>query len=290
MKPLFFIIMLIFCFNSEAMAQEDILLKPVVVPVPGSGEYKVHRNIKYRDTASGRTLADIFVPDAEGAVHPAVIFIHGGPIPDKSVSAKDWGIYQSYGPLVTGAGLAGIVFNHRFNGLNDFKTPADDIRALVDFIRANAEKYSIDKDRICLWFFSGGGSFIGRFLSEQPEWLKCIVIYYGVVDHTAWKEMTGAELTQSQQADLNPVPVLESKPDRDPAFFIAEAGKDSPMINAGLKRFTEAAVKNGWKVEFWNHPEGPHTFDVLKDDKRSHEIILRTIDFLKTQLNNGGSR
>jgi hypothetical protein len=35
---------------------------------------------------------------------------------------------------------------------------------------------------------------------------------------------------------------------------------------------------------FMTHPGGQHAFDILDDVARSHEIIKRTIEFLKTSL------
>lgn len=283
MNRFLFVFVIGLCLISTAKAKDEFFTRPIVVPTPRPSEFKVRRDLVYLDTAEGRTLADIFLPSSSDKKQAAVIFVHGGPIPKNLPTAKNWQFFQSYGSLVTSAGLAGVVFNHRFNSLNDLQTATSDIKAAVDFVRANSEKYSIDKDRICLWFFSGGGSFVAPFLSERPNWLKCMVIYYGVLGPEVW-ENTGEKVSDTQRTGLDPFPLLESKSDWDPAFFIAEAGEDDAALNAGLQRFFQTAIKNGWKIEYWNHPTGPHGFDLDKDDQRSRDIILRTVDFLRVQL------
>ncbi len=287
MKRVLFTTIIALCFISTAKPEDEFFTRPIVVSTPNPGEFKTHKNLVYLDTAEGRTLADIFLPTGSDKKQAAVIFVHGGPIPKNLPAAKDWQFFQSYGYLVASAGLAGVVFNHRFNSLNDLQTANGDIRAAVEFVRANSEKYSIDKDRICLWFFSGAGSFVAPFLSERPKWLKCMAIYYAILGPEVW-ENTGEKVPDAQRVGLDPFPLLESKSDWDPAFFIAEAGKDNAALNAGLQQFAQTALINGWKLEYWNHPTGPHGFDLEKDDQRSREIILRTINFLQVQLDPNG--
>lgn len=286
MNRLLPVLVIILCCVSIAKAEDDFFSRSIVVPTPGPGEFRVYRDLVYLDTEGGRNQADIFLPPDSDGKHGAVIFVHGGPIPKDLPAAKDWQFFQSYGSLVTGAGLAGVVFNHRFDSLNDSQTAAGDIKALVEFVRQNAEKYAIDKDSICLWFYSGGGSFVTPFLSARPEWLKCMVIYYAILGPAVWKEL-GEDLPVAQQTGLDPFPLLESKSSWDPAFLIAEAGGDNAVLNAGMRRFSREAIENGWKTEYLNHPTGPHGFDLDKDDQRSRDIILRTLDFIGEQLDPG---
>jgi dienelactone hydrolase len=150
-------------------------------------------------------------------------------------------------------------------------------------VRTNAEKYSIDKDNICLWFYSGAGSFVAPLLSKQPEWLKCMVIYYSIMGPDVWRNL-GENIPITQVQGLDPLPLLQMKTDWNTDFFIAQAGLDNSIINDGLQKFSQTAMKNGWQVEYWNHATGPHGFDVDKNDQRSKDIIHRTIDFLSHHL------
>jgi hypothetical protein len=45
----------------------------------------------------------------------------------------------------------------------------------------------------------------------------------------------------------------------------------------------EALAANA-TLDFANHPQGRHGFDILDDDERSHEIIARAAAFVKTHL------
>jgi dienelactone hydrolase len=266
--------------SSAANAQlEEQLAKPIVVPLPSASEYKAHKDIVYSDAAPKRNLADIFTP-ASGSKHPAVIFVHGGPVPPSTpVAPKGWGVFQSYGKLAASHGIAGVVFNYRLDSTDHFETAAEDVHSLVNYVRSNADDYGIDKDRLCLWFFSGGGSQLAPYLAEGADWLKCIAIYYAVVDPAVWEAM-GASLPKA----LDPLEALKDKTGHTPALFIAEAGKDHPALKAGLQRFVSTANENGWSLEYWNHPAGEHGFETRTDDDRSRAIILRTVDFVGEHL------
>src|SRR5690554_1824059 len=55
---------------SLANAQDDIRSKPLVLPTPSDSHYTVERNVVYRDSEGGRTLADMFLPSDSDGKHP----------------------------------------------------------------------------------------------------------------------------------------------------------------------------------------------------------------------------
>jgi hypothetical protein len=83
---------------------------------------------------------------------------------------------------------------------------------------------------------------------------------------------------------LDPFPYIASPGETAPSLFIAEAGRDARPINTDLARLREAAVSAGWRVEYWNHPTGPHAFDVMDPSARSRAILMRIREFLEEQL------
>jgi hypothetical protein len=67
-------------------------------------------------------------------------------------------------------------------------------------------------------------------------------------------------------------------------MLIARAGKDNEFINRSIETFVAAAVAAGVEIDYLNHAEGEHAFDVRNDDARSSAIIQRTLDFLVNAL------
>src|SRR5215510_7246977 len=127
------------------------VMMPVVLKVPGMDRVKVVQNLKYTKTDDPNVLMDIYLPPdaARDQKYPTVMFIHGGA--KTQYTPKDWGIYTSWGRLVAASGFVGVTFTHSLEyPTKSLEKGAHDVRAAVDYVRANADRYSIDKDRISL--------------------------------------------------------------------------------------------------------------------------------------------
>ncbi|GAA4617282.1 hypothetical protein GCM10023108_33530 [Saccharopolyspora hordei] len=98
-------------------------------------------------------VMDVHHPDGPGP-HPAVVFVHGGPVPEDAVpTPRDWEGFLGHGALVAASGLVGITFNHRLHTDQHYPEAADDVAAVIERTR---ELEEVDADRIALWCFSGG--------------------------------------------------------------------------------------------------------------------------------------
>ncbi len=69
-------------------------------------------------------------------------------------------------------------------------------------------------------------------------------------------------------------------------MLVARAGLDRAEINQSNDLFVQEALAANAMLDFANHPQGQHGFDVLNDDGRTHEIIAHTLEFMKTHLHN----
>jgi acetyl esterase/lipase len=258
-----------------------------VAPLPDSASYVVQRDQLYRERDGRRLLLDAFVPvRAEGSPFPAVVFVHGGPLPPSVIEqGKDLGQLQSFAAYVTEVGLGAAVFSNGFADLGAFQAGGDDVEAALAYVRANAEELRLDPERICLVHLSAGGTFLAPFLESRPSWLRCVVLYYAVLRPGTLETLGAGAVSAEQREDLDPFVHLDVV-DGAPTLFIAEAGRDAPAINAELRRFRDEAIEAGWSVEYWNHPTGPHGFDAFDSSPRSRLILERTRTFLREHLVN----
>ena len=268
------------------LAAQSRLARPIVVPVPNPSEYGARTDLFYRERDGRRFLMDVFTPlETPPGGSPGVIFIHGGPLPESvAAQGKQLGQYQSFGPFVTAGGLAGVVFSHGFSGLDAFQAARGDVEAAVGYVREHASELGIDPDRLCLVHVSAGGAFLAPFLASRPPWLKCVVLYYSLLRPGLMEELGAETVDEEQQATLDPFPFMTPPGATAPALLIAEAGRDAAAINADLRRLRDTAIAAGWRVEYWNHPDGPHGFDVSDPSERSRDILMRTRVFLGEQL------
>jgi acetyl esterase/lipase len=279
-------------FSSTAMPQErkpaptfdEIIKRPVVYSVPGMDQAEVRKDITYRTAGETALKLDVYTPPGLGPAErkPAIVLIHGGPVAPP-MSPKDWGVYVSYGKMAAASGFVGIAFNHRFYGSKEAADATDDIDAAIAHVRSNAESLRVDKDRLAIWAFSGGGTFLSRPLAQRPAFVRALVAYYATLDNRVPPPGVPNVLSDEERRALSPAAQLAPGA-AFPPMLIARAGRDHPALNATIDTFLKEALTAGVPLELLNHPTGQHGFDILDDDARSKEIIARTLEFLKTHL------
>src|SRR5688500_4181629 len=72
---------------------------------------------------------------------------------------------------------------------------------------------------------------------------------------------------------------------RDVPLFVVRAGRDAmPGLNQALDRFVRDALAAQMPVTLFDHPSGPHAFDLFDDSDTTRDAIERTLAFLQTEL------
>lgn len=280
-------VLLVATAAGPAPAQEDTASRTVVVPVPEDAQVEIKQDVVYK-RAGGRELGmDVYLPGSRNtdARLPAVVFLHGGPLPeDLPVAAKDLGLFTSYGRLVASSGLAAVTFSHRFTSTQMLSTAAEDVNDALAYVREHAAELSVDPDRICVWAVSAGPIFVTPMLRQRPTYLRCAVLYYGVVDPATLEEVGMTGIPKSFADEYDATEAVRASGDTLPRLVVARAGKDRPPFNRALDEFIAAALEANAPLDVMNHPQGQHGFDYLDDVPRSREIVRRTLAILRTVL------
>ena len=281
----------IYAQQSSKERADPVFLKPVlpkriVYSVPGMEKIRARKNIGWKRVDGTELKLDVYAPPRQKRVQllPAIIFIHGGPIPDNMLTEpKEWGIFVSYGQLAAASGFVGVTFNHRFYLGGQPRNAQEDVIDLIAYVRANAATLRIDPERLTLWAFSGGGALLSAVLRDAPPYIRCLVAYYTLLD----KPFLTGGLSVEALLEFSPLHHLQkriaAKTDVTlPPILIARAGKDTPAINGPIDRFVQAALALNMNLELYNHSTGIHTFDALNNDARTRTIIRRTMEFIRT--------
>jgi acetyl esterase/lipase len=263
----------------------DLVMKPVVYSVPGMEKVTVKSDLKYTTADNPNLLMDVYTPPgvSKGERRPAVIFIHGSA--GAEAKAKDWGVYVSWGRLVAASGMVGVTFTHRLGYPKPFLTDAaSDVDAAVAYVRANADSLGVDKDRLCLAAYSGGGPLLSAAMRDRPPYVRCLVSFYAFLD-VRQSEMHRPYESAETLERFSPVAQLAGGVDALAPIFVARAGLDQiPTMNESIDRFVREAVAKNAAVTLYNHPRGVHGFDNQTNDERSREIVRAALDFMKTHL------
>ena len=109
------------------------------------GEIIVETDVTYGKADDRELKLDIVRPAGrDDKALPAIVYIHGG---GWRVGDKSWG-YPSLYPFAESGKYVTFTINYRLSV--DAKWPAQihDCKAAIRWVRANAEKYNVDTDRI----------------------------------------------------------------------------------------------------------------------------------------------
>src|SRR5438034_8299490 len=268
----------------RAMAKK--VMMPVVLKVPEMDKVKVVENLKYTKSDDPNVLMDIYIPPdlSENEKRPAVIFLHGGA--KTAYTPKDWGVYTSWGRLIAASGFVGVTFTHRLEyPTASLEKAAVDVLDAVKYVRVNADKYHIDKERICLIAYSAGGPLLTSAMRGDMPFVRCLVAFYAFMDiqQSDYAKTEKPETVKS----FSPITYLETERSKIPHMFIARSGRDEvPTMSDSIDRFINEALTKNIALTFANHPQGVHGFDNQNDDERSREIIRAAIEFIRLHLGN----
>ncbi|MFI9822496.1 alpha/beta fold hydrolase [Streptomyces sp. NPDC052013] len=219
-----------------------------------------------------RGNVDLYFPDDEGP-HPAVIFVHGGPVPaDARPTPRDWPTLKGYARYTAAEGAVGVTLDHRLHDVSDYERAAADVAAAVELVRQDPR---VDADRIALWFFSGGGLLAADWLAATPPWLRCLAASYPVL-----APLPNWGLTDSR---FHPAAAVAAAAEVPP-FVLTRVGRESPEIAATVERFLAAAGGREPGVEVIDVPNGHHAFETLDRTDESREAVRRAMRAVLARL------
>jgi dienelactone hydrolase len=221
---------------------------------------------------------DLYPPDDTTHPRPAVLVVHGGPVPAALEPApRDWPVYRGYPTLLAGHGVVGATVAHRLHGPDAYPTAAEDVRLAAERLRADPR---VDGDRIALWCFSGGALLAGDWLRDPPAWLRAVALSYPVL-----APLPGLPV----ESRFRPVDAIAAagerkarEPDGGPKIVLTRVGLEDPGIAEGVRAFVSAAAKA--RLEIIDVPDHRHGFDHLDDDDVSRAAIRKAVDLVLTEL------
>ncbi len=152
----------------------------------------LHADLSYATTSSAQVL-DLWTPSTGTAPAPLVVYVHGGAwqAGDKS------DVEPKVQPLLD-AGYAVASVNYRLSPEATFPAGAQDVKAAVRWLRANAHAFAVDPERFAAWGESAGGTLVALLgttgdqatllddpalgNAETSSAVQAVVDWYGPID------------------------------------------------------------------------------------------------------------
>lgn len=243
----------------------------------------VKRDVEYKEVGDIALRMDIYYPPGldEDSELPAVIFVFG--YTDSRMlemldsRLKDTGQYASWGRLLAASEIVGIAY--------ETVDPHSDIKELIDYVHRNAISLQIDPDRLGLWSCSGNvPTTLSVLMDESMDYIRCAVLYYGFM--LDWCDSRKVSENAGKVGFEYP---CETRTVEDLAknipLLVVKAGQDqTPDLNESIEQFLIEARRLNLPVDFVEHKQGQHAFDILDNTETSRNIIQQTITFLLSHL------
>ncbi len=198
----------------------DDRLPPARVKI---GDVTVTTDIAYRTLPGFRPLRlDLYTP-AGKAARPLVVFVHGGgwTIGSKRATAN-YADFPGVLAELARRGFAVAAVEYRLSGEAPFPGAADDVKAAIGFLSANAARYGIDAGRIAVWGGSAGAhlaALAALSCGETPQdpCVQAFVGWYGPYDIAAM--LKGAKAAQPAAGAPAPTAQERAESEGGLAFF-----------------------------------------------------------------------
>lgn len=255
---------------------------------------RLEANVAY-DTADPQQVMDIVRP-ADNAVHPAVLFVHGGGF--RAGSRKG---YLQQCIRMAQAGYVTATADYRLAPKSPFPAAVYDVKAAVRYLRANAVRLNIDPQRIGATGGSAGGHLV-LFLGvtgnvpefegpgpnrDQSSRVSCVVSMYGPSDFTksygrsvdaaeVLPLFLGGDLAHAREAHLRSSPLNWVTPDAAPTLAI-QGTKDRYVNYEQSVWIVERLLSVGVEAELETIEGADHGFKGA-DAEHAEKLMLGFFD------------
>lgn len=189
--------------------------------------------IAYADASPTETL-DLYLPESDGtAPVPVVVLLHPG-----AFQGGDSSMEATYAEALVDRGIAAAAVNYRLSGEATFPAGAQDVKAAVRWLRANAATYGLDPDHVGAWGQSAGGWFANLLgatgdqatvfdddalgNAEESSAVQAVVSWFGPTDFATMDEQAAETNCPAGQAQVH------GTADSPESVWLGEAVDSSP--------------------------------------------------------------
>ena len=216
--------------------------------------YRAVQNLDYVGAGDPRQMLDLYLPEAKSdKPRPLLVYIHGG---GWSAGSKDEAEVL-LGLIKGGTPYAGASLNYRLTDQAQWPAQIHDCKAAIRWLRAHAQEYNLDPDKIAVFGISAGGHLVsmlgvtggvkelegalGKHL-DQSSRVTCVLDFCGPSDFLTFggkgsiidpdepggmlAKLLGAPLKDCKEEARKASPVNYITPD-DAPFLIIHGDKDN---------------------------------------------------------------
>jgi acetyl esterase/lipase len=260
------------------------------------------RDVQYGNGGGHAIVLDIVRPrEASKEQRPAIVFIHGG---GWSGGNKESAIGSLVPFAATGKYFCATV-EYRLSGEATWPAQIQDCKAAIRWLKANAEKYNVDPERIGVWGGSAGGHLVSMLgltggirdlegnggSPDQSSRVACVVDFCGPSDFLSIakakadtgrnaygpvSKLLGGPVEENEELAKAASPLTYVSKDAPP-FLIVHGTADNTVPLAQAESLYEALRRSGADATFVKIEGGGHGIG-------GAEVLGRVRDFFDRHL------
>lgn len=230
-------------------------------------EIAMERGVTYGEADGQELMLDVYRPPAGDDASPAVVLFPGWELGRSSMIGQAQALAE--------AGYVAFAVDYRLH----LPEHIDDAQLAVRWVRANADRYGIDPERICSYGYSSGGQLAAMLgvrdtrddtdpaLAEYSSRVACVVDLAGDSDMTIpytddyWNEwlvdQLGGTLDEvpDRYRDVSPVAFVD---EQSAPFLVIHGGRDTVTPMEHGRRLVAALQAAGVEVVYADLVDDDH--------------------------------
>jgi acetyl esterase/lipase len=268
-----------------AEAPQEMLLWPEDHPANQGEELSTVDSPEWTERVTRSPTLTPFFPEEGKRNGAAIVICPGGgyrglAMQKEGLEVAEW---------LRSKGIVGVVLRYRCGGgKNQQPVPLEDARRAIRTVRANADRWGVDPDRVGILGFSAGGHLASTAatmfeegahtedpidqMSSRPDFAVLVYPVITFVDESMHRgsrdNLLGPDASEKLAAEWSTDRRVN---ERTPPTFLVHAGDDKgvPVENSLL--FYQALVARGVPAELHVYEVGGHGFGMFRDDRPADE-------------------
>jgi acetyl esterase/lipase len=214
----------------EVIGTTGRLYAPLLKEAPKDGAVET-KDVKYGPDERNRL--DVYQPEKKGVLpSPILVFVHGG-----GFVRGDKSEFENFGVYFARRGILTITMDYRFAPKNTWPSGAEDIAAVLKWIRENGQKYGGDANKVFLMGTSAGAAhvatyvFFDKFQLKDGDGVAGAILFSGPTYDTSRLDMEKDTVYYGKDVSRYPdMSVINHIQGRNIPVFVVFAELDPPSV------------------------------------------------------------